>query len=379
MFKAVLKNLADNLIAMECRYLTHKELANQKKLLIFRKDGLGDFILFYPFLQYYREHFRDYRITLVLPTVAAGLRPLLENFEELVEFDAKKFSQNFFYRRRFIKNLAKKSFTSAIYPVFSREPIADLIISLTGAKTRITFNRPGMSNGDYTQLIATEPNTEREIDLNITFTQQVTKQSVSVHFPTIDVNHFPNQRARKLLSQYSLQTKNYAVIFVGAAARYRVWPEERFAQICDHLLRLGVTPVICGGSGDTRTATKVLGHTQKPEQIVNLTGQTDLADLAHLLKQAKLYFGNETGALHLAIALDTPALCLLGGGVFGRFFPYGNPQRHRFASDPQMTCRGDYWACGARCVGDEPAPCIMGISVENARNVLDELLTYLEL
>lgn len=378
MTKKIIKFIVDGYIAWECRYFTKRERPKRKRVLLFRKDGLGDFIIFFPFLKYYRDAFQDYEMTIVLPRVASGLRPLLSDFDHIIEFDARRFSRSFFYRRNFIKTLVRQNYDTAIYPVFSREPIGDLIISLTGAQTRIGFakNNQPESGTTYTQIVTVPTGIQREIDLNTVFTTQVTGQKILIELPTIDVNLFPAKGALSLSQKYALKSGQYAVIFVGAAAHYRVWPEERFARVCDYLTSRHLVPVICGGPGDAETAARVINHSQNPKGIINLTGQTDLASLAHILKQARLYFGNETGALHLAVALDTPALCLLGGGVFGRFFPYGDPHRHLDVHDPNMTCLNDYWACGQRCVGDQRAPCIMGITTDNALNKLKQLLTH---
>ena len=43
---------------------------------------------------------------------------------------------------------------------------------------------------------------------------------------------------------------------------------------------------------------------------------------AALIKRCRLVIGAETGLAHLACAVGTPNVILLGGGHFGRFMPY---------------------------------------------------------
>lgn len=375
MIRNLIKSVVDGIISIECR-LTPKKNFVKKRVLIFRKDGLGDYIVFYPFLSYFRTYYRDYRITLVIPKVAHGLTPLLKGFDEIIEFDAKKFGKNFSYRRAFIKHLATQGFEIAIYPVYTREDIADLIIKLTRAPKRIGIWKAG-NNSMYTDLVKIPKTITKEIEIDTFFTEQCIGDKITVSFPTIDISIFDNTRAHELLYAHNLIQKKFCVIFPGAASGYRKWPEDRFAAICDHLYKHKITPVICGGNTDKTFAGHIIGHATHHEQIVDLTGKTDIPTLAHILNASLFYFGNETGALHLAVALNIPTVCILGGGVFGRFFPYGNAERNKYAFDKNMKCKGDYWKCSEQCKGDERAPCIIGITLENAKGVVDTMLQYL--
>lgn len=362
----------DGAIQIECVFFT-KKVKRSKSVLIFRKDGLGDYIIFYPFLKYFRAYYRDYKIILVVPKIANGLIPLLKDFDEIVEYDAQQFSNNFFYRRSFIKNIALRGYKIAIYPVYSRESIVDTIIKLTNATKKVGVKTSG-KNSTYTDLIEIPSNITSEIYRNAYFTEYCTHQKVELSFPTIDVSVFDNIRSDNLLSTYNLISRNFCVVFPGAGAEYRKWPEERFAAVCDYLISRDIVPVICGGVNDKTFAERILNNSAHQKHIINLTGMTDIATLAHILNASLFYFGNETGALHLAAALNVPAICLLGGGVFLRFFPYGNPQRNMYVFDEHMQCKNDYWKCGEKCKDGERAPCILGISLENAKKVIDTML-----
>lgn len=373
--KQILKYLVDKLIEVECLYFTPQK-PKKDGVLIFRKDGLGDCIVFYPFLKYFREYYHDQKITLVLPKVALCLKPLLTEFDDIIEFDNKRFSQSFFYRRRFVKTLTQKGFATAIYPVFSREPICDLIIKLTDAKQKIGFAQKNKKNEIYTELVKVPTETRLEFNRNSLLTKQITGLNPEIIFPSIDLNKFDLTAAKLLQTQYHLEPKKYIVVFPGAGAHYRIWPEERFAVICDHLADQDFIPVICGGPNDKSVAEKIM-RSIKNKKTFNLTGQTDIPTLAGLLNNSLFYFGNDTGALHLATALGVPTVCLLGGGSFDRFFPYGDSKRNRYVYDHHMTCKADDWACGEKCRGDERAPCIMGIKTEDTKQVINDLIEYL--
>src|ERR1035437_9375435 len=75
----------------------------KKRVLIMRKDGLGDCIVFYPTLRAYREYYADAEITLIFPSYFESLSPLLgkDLVDRVIWFSHKKFGSNFFYRRKF--------------------------------------------------------------------------------------------------------------------------------------------------------------------------------------------------------------------------------------------------------------------------------------
>jgi ADP-heptose:LPS heptosyltransferase len=94
--------------------------------------------------------------------------------------------------------------------------------------------------------------------------------------------------------------------------------------------------------------------------VVRLAGKTDLLQLAAIFKHSVLYIGSETGPLHLAVAVGTPTVCILGGGHFGRFYPYGDLRKHR-AVFQKMDC----YHCNWECIYEVPH-CIRDITVEAA-------------
>ena len=73
---------------------------------------------------------------------------------------------------------------------------------------------------------------------------------------------------------------------------------------------------------------------------------------AALLKLCRLAFGAETGTAHMACAMGTPNVVLLGGGHFGRFMPY-SPLTTVVCLP--LECYGCNWKCKherVHCVRD---------------------------
>ena len=85
------------------------------------------------------------------------------------------------------------------------------------------------------------------------------------------------------------------------------WPAGRFGDIAVVLAARGQTPVIVGTAADAADAATIRATCPT---AIDLTGRTSLLQLGHLLSQASIAIGNDTGPTHLAAALGIPTLAL---------------------------------------------------------------------
>jgi ADP-heptose:LPS heptosyltransferase len=125
----------------------------------------------------------------------------------------------------------------------------------------------------------------------------------------------------------------------------------RWAEVVTSLSeKLNAEWVLVGGKGEKvpQDLRLVL-----PAEVRDLRGQTTLEELAQEIVQADLFLGVDTGPAHLALALGKPTVVVLGGGDYGRFFPYGKAR----VVTRQMDCFQCHWECRydrALCLHDIP-------------------------
>jgi ADP-heptose:LPS heptosyltransferase len=102
------------------------------------------------------------------------------------------------------------------------------------------------------------------------------------------------------------EARPLVVLQPGARDPRRRWPPARFAAVADVLAAQGAVIAI-NATEDERIATAaVLRHMRT--RAVDLTGMLSLRALAALISRASLVVSNDTGPLHLAHALATPAV-----------------------------------------------------------------------
>jgi ADP-heptose:LPS heptosyltransferase len=80
----------------------------------------------------------------------------------------------------------------------------------------------------------------------------------------------------------------------------------------------------------------------------------------------------DSSPAHLAVAVNTPTVCVIGGGHYKRFFPYGDPKLFRAATE-ELDC----FYCDWKCKFGTPF-CVQDIPVSTAIREIDELMNLLE-
>jgi heptosyltransferase-2 len=94
-------------------------------------------------------------------------------------------------------------------------------------------------------------------------------------------------------------------------SRAKRWPAERFAAVADMLAeRTGAEIVLIGAGEELDISDEVARH-MRARPIV-LTGRTDLAQTAGLLRASDLLLTNDTGPAHVAAAVGCPVVVIFG-------------------------------------------------------------------
>jgi heptosyltransferase-2 len=94
-------------------------------------------------------------------------------------------------------------------------------------------------------------------------------------------------------------------------SRAKRWPAERFAAAADLLSeRLGAEIVLVGAAEESDISGEVARHMRA--RPVVLTGKTDLAQTAAVLKASDLLVTNDTGPAHVAAAVGCPVVVIFG-------------------------------------------------------------------
>lgn len=116
----------------------------------------------------------------------------------------------------------------------------------------------------------------------------------------------------------------------GAANTFKMWPAHCFAALADRLgqASTGIDIVITGSPKERHIAKQIIDGCMT-RRIHDYCGRYRIDELPFLIREFDLLVSNDTGPMHLAIALGVPTLCLFGSTCAALIGPYQDLERHR--------------------------------------------------
>ena len=157
-----------------------------------------------------------------------------------------------------------------------------------------------------------------------------------------------------------------ALINPGAAWPNKRWPPDRFGAVARHLrTRHGLAAVVLWGPGEADLAEEICARS---DGTAIAAPATTLPDLVAAARVARLIVSGDTGPLHIAAALDVPAVALFGPT---------NPRRNGpWHPDDISIERYDSCDCHyeRRCRHDVSRWCLGTITVAEVTSAVDARL-----
>jgi ADP-heptose:LPS heptosyltransferase/GT2 family glycosyltransferase len=189
--------------------------------------------------------------------------------------------------------------------------------------------------------------------------------------PTLALDAATLRAADEVLAKLGLTPGRYVACAAAGFAnvRLKTWPAERFGATLAWLRQEHDQPALLVGHASERAhLEKVQAAAGAAAPALWLGGEGELPLLAALLARSALYFGNDTGAMHLAAAVGRPVVAIFGGGTWPRFQPAA---RQAIALVNPLPCFGCGWDCP---FGD--APCVQAVGTADVQPALMDALHH---
>ena len=158
-----------------------------------------------------------------------------------------------------------------------------------------------------------------------------------------------------------LAIERYVVLSPAGGWRSKCWPPERYGALCQKIRgTLGLRCVLNFGPGEEELVSAVKAASGEADPIAY---NGSLGQLMALLRNAVCIVGGDTGPLHLAVALGTPAVAIFGPTDPARNGPYRMSDRSGNASLIDIVLRSPH-AVTTYKRSSEAAPSILEIDVD---------------
>ena len=209
--------------------------------------------------------------------------------------------------------------------------LSGLITFLSGAPVRMGWDRGREGNTLFLThpIVPGKAPVRHEIDLLYGFAEAL--GVYTAHPEYTPQTYLAAESASQAQSWLESLPRPRVALNVGASRAYKRWPAERWGEVARGLAEDGVGLVFIGDKNDAAVVAE-LTPTLPGGSFVNLSGQTTLRELASVLAACDLLVSGDSGPMHLAVAVGTPAVALFGATAPKRHGPYG--RRNVILHDP---------------------------------------------
>jgi ADP-heptose:LPS heptosyltransferase len=160
------------------------------------------------------------------------------------------------------------------------------------------------------------------------------------------------------------------VVHPGASVSARAWAPQRYRALVGALCAAGWRVAVTGGPAERDLTAYVADGWAGTDEVLDLGGDTTLAQFADVLSRCGALVTGNTGPAHLAAAVGTPVVSLFAPTVpAGRWRPWGVP--HALLGHQDIACAG----CRASDCPVPGHPCIDDVMPDQAIAALRRLLS----
>ena len=323
---------------------------NLKNIMVVKLSAIGDVIHALPVSYAIKETFPDAKLTWVVEPPAYEILKMNPCIDKIILFHKKEFKtfsgfiNQFFPFKHEIQEEPYDAvldlqglFKSAAIAFFAKSDIKLGICNMREMSNRVS--RPVIGKHSHGHIVERYLDTARAIGCKVE----------KVVFP-LEIPQEEEEKAQILMENAGIRSEvPYVVFAVGANWPNKRWSVDNFALLSDWLYDMKVMPVIIGnGVVDNQRAKDIEAMIEIPP--INLVNKTNWAQLAYIIKNARLVVGGDTGAVHLSAALGTRTVMLMGPTDANRNGPYGQIENAIEVDRPCKACWKRVCPKGADCL-----------------------------
>ena len=313
--------------------LTRREF---RKILLIKLSAVGDVVHTIPVLNKLRRRYPLAQLDwLVTPAIAELLRhhPAITN---IIEFEREAWSkpwrlEPFASYLRLASRLRAAAY-DLVVDMHGQFRTAALTLA-TGAPARIGFDRPragvwdasprkfpeqarkhawqGAREGSwlaYTHHIPVPTLDLHAVDryLNVGPILGLDREPADFSFP---IPQSAVSQVETLLAQHGANRAEIVIMAPGTIWETKQWGSEKFGKVAAHFLSKGLAVILIGSQRERVVCEEVAALSPG---AIDLAGRTALSELAALIRRSAISVTNDSGPMHLAVALDRPVVSIFG-------------------------------------------------------------------
>ncbi len=335
-----------------------------KSILVIRTAYIGDAIMTLPLLRPLRKRFGSAKISFLTSTGAADLIANNPYIDEVIAYDP-----FWFYKSEkraylaFIINMRKRRFDLVIE---ARGDIRELLSVLWPLKARHKVSYRVGGGGYFLTHTVPYQGLKHKVEYHLDIARHLGCSAEDAEWG-IYLTEDEKKGIRDLINSAGIR-KPFVCVHPGARLPLKIWMPERYALLCDNIIkRYNLPVVLLGASGEIKAIDDIIRHMEnKP---ISLAGRLSLRELAGVITESSLLICNDSSPMHIAASMKTPVVAIFGPSKSRETAPYGNVNR---VVEKDFSCR---YSCDENtCRHKNFHSCMREVSVDDVSNAVEDII-----
>jgi heptosyltransferase III len=343
-------------------------------ILIIKLKHLGDVLVTTPCLHALKEAYPQSQITMVVNQGTEDMvrnNPCLSEVIALEREPKKKFLVELGYQLRLIARLHRKRFDFSID--FTGGDRGAILSWLSGAKERIGYHpkkrKQWWWKRAFTKTVKTPGDNRHVVEHHLDAIRLL-----GINPPKVPLQFYWTPKDQETLSRILNEKgvknqKPYVVIHPTSRWMFKAWRLDGYAEIIDYIQSNLTWTVMVTSGPDKKELDAVREITKRCRtKPVDLSGQLNLKQLGCLIAGGKFFFGVDSAPMHIAAAVNTPAIALFGPSGEKMWGPWGEGHQVIKKDWPCRPCGED------GCQGSKVSNCLVEITSGEVISGIETLL-----
>jgi heptosyltransferase-2 len=356
LLKEIARTPAESVLKVYLSSLLGGELRpdDVRSILVFAYHGLGNFIMYTPALRELRARYPDARIDLQVGN-DTGCEEVLEGSGLFDNIYNLRYSDGLLAWGKRAREISETRYDMVINEFHSHSWRLALLVAASGSPWRVGHvTSPGWSHRfSRFSFIFNIPvgmrEDEHEVDryLDLVSAAGAPRTSQNHVRPFIYLAEADRQYAQGFCEASGLQDAHTIVgVQPGTSAtmRWKQWPLERYRELIKRILAetTGTRIVLFGSAGEQKMIEGLVGGLGS--RVIVAAGKTTVKQVAALIEKCDMLICNDSGLMHVAVAVGTPVVAIYGPTDIRRTAPLGGENtviRHELPCSPCFRLEGD--------------------------------------
>lgn len=278
------------------------------RILVVNVNWLGDVLFSTPLIKGLRKKFpKGYIACMVVPRCKEVLESN-PHLNEVIIYDEDGIHRSPFGKLRLIATLRSKYFDAAI--LLHRSFTRSFLVFLAGIPKRIGYHR---RKRDFliTDAVELPPEDSHRVDffLNLGKPLGISLDDRNYEF---FISENDRKKARDLLKSEGLKDPDTLIaINPGGNWDPKRWPAANFAETANELIKQYNAKIIITGAAKDLALAKDIASRMEQRPIISC-GKTTLKEVGAIFERANLVIANDSGPMHIAVAMGARTIAIFG-------------------------------------------------------------------